>query len=145
MATYEATVPSSRPADEVFAYLADFRTVAEWDPSITESEHLSDGDPVQVGALYRVVTSTLGHDTPMDYKTVELERPTLIVLRGENDSAVSDDTITIAPRADGGCDVTYKAEIELKGAKKIAEPLMAVGLQRLGSKAKSGLEEKLNP
>lgn len=145
MATYEATVSSSREADEVFSYLADFRSVAEWDPSITASDHVNDGDPIQVGALYRVVTSMAGHETPMDYETVELERPGRIVLRGENDAAISEDTITIEPRADGGCEVTYLADIELKGARKLAEPAMKVALTRLGTKAKAGLEEKLNP
>lgn len=145
MPTYEATVHSRREADEVFTYLADFRSVAEWDPSITSSEHVNDGEPIQVGALYRVTTSMAGHETPMDYETVELERPRKIVLHGENDAAVSDDTITIVPRAGGGCDVTYLAELELKGARKVATPLMSAALQRLGSKAKSGLEEKLNP
>lgn len=142
MPTYTATVPSTRPADEVFAYLADFRSVAEWDPSISESTHTNDGEPIQVGAQYHVVTSTLGHDTPMEYETVELERPSRIVLRGENDSAISTDTITIVDTADG-CEVTYEADIELKGARKLAEPVAAVGLKRLGDKAKQGLSEKL--
>ncbi len=145
MPTYEATVTSSREADEVFSYLADFRSVAEWDLSITESVHVNDGEPIQVGALFRVTTSMAGHETPMDYETVELERPQRIVLRGENEAAVSEDTITITPRADGGCDVTYLADIELKGVRKIATPAMSVALQRLGAKAKSGLQEKLNP
>lgn len=145
MSSYEATVSSSRAADDVFSYLADFRTVAEWDPSITRSTRLDAGGDIEVGARYKVVTSTLGRDTELEYETVELQRPTRIVLRGENSSAISDDTITIAPRPDGGCDVTYRAELELKGLRKIAEPLVGAALQRLGAKAKTGLEQKLNP
>lgn len=144
MANYNATVSSTRSPDEVFSYLADFRSVAEWDPSITESTHTNDGEPIQVGAQFHVVTSMLGNETPMDYETVELERPGRIVLRGENSSAISIDTITIAPSG-GGCEVTYDAEIELKGARKIADPLMGIALGRLGAKAKDGLSEKLNP
>lgn len=144
MANYNATVNSTRSPDEVFSYLADFRSVAEWDPSITESTHTNDGEPIQVGAQFHVVTSMLGNETPMDYETVELERPRRIVLRGENNSAISIDTITIAPSG-SGCAVTYDAEIELKGARKVADPLMGIALGRLGAKAKHGLEEKLNP
>jgi polyketide cyclase/dehydrase/lipid transport protein len=48
MASYSATVPSMLAPDEVFVYLADFRSVAEWDPSISESVHVNDGEPVQV-------------------------------------------------------------------------------------------------
>ncbi|MCW3041641.1 MAG: Polyketide cyclase / dehydrase and lipid transport [Solirubrobacterales bacterium] len=144
MASYSATVPSSRAQDEVFTYLADFRSVAEWDPSITSSTHTSDGQPIQVGARFEVVTSVLGHETALTYETVELERPGKIVLRGENDACVSIDTITIAPSGTG-CEVTYDAEIELKGVRKVADPLMGVALGRLGAKAKDGLREQLNP
>lgn len=144
MASYTATVPSTRPADEVFAYLADFRSVAEWDPSIAEATHTSDGAPIQIGAQFHVVASMLGRKTPLDYETMELARPSRIVLRGENSSVVSTDTITISART-GGCDVTYEAQLDLKGARKIADPLMGVALGRLGSKAKDGLHAKLNP
>lgn len=144
MANYNATVSSTRPADEVFAYLADFRSVAEWDPSIAEATHTNDGEPIQVGAQFHVVTSMLGRDTPMEYETVALERPNRIQLRGENSSAVSTDTITITASGTG-CEVTYDAEIELKGVRKVAEPAMRVALGRLGDKAKSGLAAKLNP
>lgn len=144
MANYSATVPSSRSADEVFSYLADFRSVAEWDPSITESAHTNDGEPIQVGAQFHVVTSMLGRDTPMEYETVELQRPDRIVLRGENSSAISIDTITITGSG-SGCDVTYDADIELKGVRKVADPLMGIALGRLGAKAKDGLRDKLNP
>lgn len=143
MANYTATVHSPRTADEVFAYLADFRSVSDWDPSITESEHINGDDPIKVGAMFRVVTSTTAKDVVLEYTTQELERPGRIVLRGENDSMVSIDTITIEAAAGGGCDVTYDAEIELKGVRKVADPLLQLGFKRLGDKARDGLEEQL--
>jgi uncharacterized protein YndB with AHSA1/START domain len=142
MASYSATVTSPRPPDEVFEYLADFRSVAEWDPSITESIHLNSDDPIKVGSLYRVTTHAAGSDVVLEYETTELQRPTRIVLHGENDSMISDDVITIT--ADGsGSSVTYEAEIELKGARKLADPVVNIGFQRLGDKARDGLAEKL--
>jgi hypothetical protein len=39
-----ATVPASRSDEETFDYLADFRSTAEWDPSITKAV-LLDGTP----------------------------------------------------------------------------------------------------
>ncbi len=144
MADYTATVTSPRPADEVFAYLADFRTVQEWDPSITGSEYLNgDDDPIKVGALFRVTTSTKLKDVVLEYETTELERPRKIVLVGENDTTTSTDTITIEEQPDGGCEVTYEAVLELKGARKLADPLLDLGFQRLGDKAKEGLAEKV--
>jgi uncharacterized protein YndB with AHSA1/START domain len=144
MAHYSATVTSDRPADEVFAYLADFRSVAEWDPSITASVHINGDDPIKVGAIFQVTTNTTLNDVVLSYETIELNRPHKIVLRGENDSMISIDTITIQGRPDGGAEVTYDAEIGLKGVRKLADPVMQLGLNRLGAKARQGLEEKLN-
>ncbi|MGA9859354.1 MAG: SRPBCC family protein [Solirubrobacteraceae bacterium] len=145
MASYSATVPSPRPPDEVFAYLADFRSVAEWDPSITESIHVNGDDPVKVGAIFRVSTETMLSNVVLEYTTIELDRPRKIVLRGENDSMVSIDTIVIHDDGHGGTEVTYGAEIELKGVRKLADPLLQFGFKRLGDKARDGLETKLNP
>lgn len=144
MADYSTTVTSPRPAEEVFAYLADFRTVQEWDPSITASEYLNgDDDPIKVGALFRVTTSTKLKVVVLEYETKELVRPRKIVLFGENDTTTSTDTITIEDQPDGGCAVTYEAVLELKGARKLADPLLDLGFQRLGDKASDGLAEKL--
>ena len=145
MAGYSATVPSTRPPDEVFAYLADFRSVADWDPSISESVHVNDDDPIKVGAIFRVTTKTTLKNVVLEYTTIELDRPRRIVLRGENDSMVSVDTVTIRDAGDGGSEVTYSAEIELKGARKLLDPLLELGFKRLGDKARDGLRAELNP
>ena len=146
MAGYSATVSSQLAPDEVFAYLADFRSVADWDPSISESLHVNDDDPVKVGAIFRVTTKTTLKDVVLEYTTIELDRPRRIVLRGENDSMVSIDTIIVSGSSgQGGAEVTYSAEIELKGARKLLDPLLELGFKRLGDKARDGLRDKLNP
>lgn len=144
MANYTATVTSTRTAEKVFEYLSDFSSVSEWDPSIVSATPQGGGDPRTVGASFHVVTKTSVSSVELDYETLELERPVRIVLRGENDSMISLDTITIASRADGGCEVTYAAELELKGARKLADPLLQLGFKRLGDKARDGLAAKLN-
>ena len=144
MANYSATVPSTRPPDEVFAYLADFRSVADWDPSISESVHVNDDDPIKVGAIFRVTTETTLKNVVLEYTTIALEPPRRIVLRGENDSMVSVDTITIRDDGDGGAEVNYSAEIGLKGARKLLDPLLELGFKRLGDKARDGLRAQLN-
>jgi carbon monoxide dehydrogenase subunit G len=145
MAGYEATVSSALPPDEVFAYLADFRSVAEWDPSVRSSVHVNGDDPIAVGAIFRVTTKTTLSDVVLDYTTTELERPDRVVLRGENNSMVSLDTIVIRDDGQGGAKVTYDAKIELKGARKLADPLLQLAFKRLGDKARDGLRDKLNP
>jgi uncharacterized protein YndB with AHSA1/START domain len=144
MAHYVATVTSPRPPDEVYRYLADFRSVAEWDPSITASVHVNDGEPIAVGALFRVTTKTRLSEIVLEYTTTELEPPHRIALRGENASMTSIDVITIEPGDGSGSRVTYDATLELHGLRRLADPLLNLGFQRLGDKARDGLQRALD-
>ena len=58
MTRYKATVDTPRPPDEVFAYLSDFSTTAEWDPGVLEAERLGDA-PVAEGSEFRLVADFL--------------------------------------------------------------------------------------
>ena len=138
MATFNATIPSTWTRERTFDYLVDFRSVAEWDPSM-QSATLVSGTAGEVGSRYELVMSTLGRETTLVYETVEVHRPERFVLRCETDSLVSVDTITVAE--DGA--VTYDADLELKGLRKVAEPAMQVGLVLASERAKRSLEEKL--
>ena len=139
MANFEATIPSTWTREKIFDYLADFRSVAEWDPSM-QSATLVSGTPGEVGARYELVMSTLGRETTLVYEAIEVQRPDRIVLRCETDSLVSLDTITVSDSAE----VTYDAHLELKGLKKVAEPALQVGLVLASERAKRSLEEKLS-
>jgi hypothetical protein len=145
MASYRDTVTSTWSPDEAFAYLADFRSVAEWDPSVRSAVHVNGDDPISVGAVFRVTVKTALSELVLDYKTIELERPDTIVLRAENNTMVSLDTITIRDDGGGGAAVTYDAKIDLKGVRKLADPLLQLAFRRLGNKARDGLRGKLNP
>jgi uncharacterized protein YndB with AHSA1/START domain len=143
VARYCATVTTQRPIAEVFAYLADFRNVAEWDPSIVESVLISDAEAIGVGARFRVTAKTTISQVVLEYETTRLERPHLVGLRGENESVISVDTITLTEDGSGGCAVTYEAVLELKGIRKLADSLLELGFRRLGDRAAHGLAEEL--
>jgi hypothetical protein len=141
MAHFAATIPSTWTQDQTWDYLADFRSVVEWDPSMDEATLVS-GDPGQVGATFELVTSPLGKRTTLTYTTVRAERPGLLVYRCETDAMVSTDTINVGTGG-AGTTVTYDAQLELKGLRKAADPLVSLGLGREGSQARDGLEAKL--
>jgi uncharacterized protein YndB with AHSA1/START domain len=52
MQAFENTVTIQRPADEVFAFLADFENIPRWNYAIEETRKASAG-PVGVGTRYR--------------------------------------------------------------------------------------------
>jgi len=141
MAHYDATIPSSWTPEQTFDYLADFRHVAEWDPSIPEVT-LIEGEPGALGTTYEVWLEVLGRRTPLLYTCVEHQRPSRLVFRAETDNVTSTDTITI----DGGptgTTLTYDAQLDLHGVRKLAEPVAGVALTRASERARAGLEVKL--
>jgi hypothetical protein len=101
------------------------------------------GGPGEQGATYDVVLSTAGKESTVRYEAVEVEPPSRLVMRGETDALVSTDTIEVEQGADG-VRVTYRAELELKGVRKLADPLASLALTRASDKAKDGLQRRLS-
>jgi carbon monoxide dehydrogenase subunit G len=141
MARYKASVDTPRPPDEVFAYLSDFSTTAEWDPGVLEAERLGE-EPVAEGSEFRLVAEFLHRKTPLTYRIVEFDPPSAVTFRGENSSVVSLDRITFEP-SDGGTRITYDADLTLKGPLKLADPLLALAFKRVGDRALAGMRKTL--
>ena len=142
MARYTASVTAPGHPREVFEYLADFSSTAEWDPGVVEARRLDD-DPLQVGARFHVVAAVLGRRAALEYRTVEIEPPHRVVLRAESPTVVSEDTITVRELAGAGCEVTYDATLRPRGALRLAAPLFSLLFKRIGDRAKAGLEQTL--
>jgi len=141
MITVNRTLTTSRPRREVFDYLADFTTVAEWDPGIVSSQRTSgDGG---VGTEYAVTATFSGREIPMTYEVLEHAAPERIVLRGVGKAVDAVDTITFA-ESDAGTEVTYRAEFRLKGVMRFASPFLGGVFRRLGDAAIAGMDEAVN-
>jgi carbon monoxide dehydrogenase subunit G len=135
------TVTTSRSRADVFDYVADFTTVAEWDPGIVASERISgDGG---VGTRYAVTATFFGREVSMTYEVLEYDPASRIVLRGTSSNAEAIDTITFHDRGEG-TEVAYAAEFRLQGFMRLAEPFLGGTFRRLGHKAITGLDRALN-
>ena len=121
MAHYAATVTSPGSAAEVFEYLADFSSTAEWDPGVSEARRLN-ADPLRAGARFHVVADFLGRRVPLEYRTVEIDPPRRVVLRAETETVVSEDTITVRALRGSGSEVTYDARLAAPGSPAIRRP-----------------------
>jgi len=130
-----------RSLEESFAYVADFTTVAEWDPGIHSSRRLSgDGG---VGSIYEVRAEFRGKTMPFTYTVTAFEHNMRIVLDGVGEKATSLDTIAFEAGADGCTRITYTADFRLKGALRLAEPFLGGTFKTLARKALAGLAAKL--
>ena len=141
MARYVGSVQSPISPEQAFDYLADFSSVAEWDPSAVRARMLADAPGP--GTEFEVVVRFAGREMPLRYRTVTFERPHRLVLRAETSTVVSEDTITVRAAPDGGSVLTYEAELRPKGPMRLADPVLGLLFRRLGDNAAAGLREKL--
>jgi carbon monoxide dehydrogenase subunit G len=141
MAHYLGSLETSRPAEEVSAYMSDFSTTQEWDPGVAEAQRL-DTSAIRVGSEFRVLASFLGRRIPLTYRIIEYDPPRVTTLRAESSTVVSLDTITVASAA-GVTRITYDAKLSLRGPLKLFDPLLGLVFNRLGDRALAGLRRTL--
>ncbi|MGI8938364.1 MAG: SRPBCC family protein [Iamia sp.] len=143
MARYVTTQPTDWDPDTAFRWMSDLRHLAEWDPSITEVEQV-EGEGPGVGAEYDVTLHAAGGTRTMRYRIEELDAEARSLLaRSDTSVLTSFDRVSVDPAERGGSDVTYDADLVLKGPLKLADPLLKVSFGKLGDKAAAGLHRTL--
>lgn len=143
MARYRTTVSSTMSAADAFAYMAAFENVAAWDPGVRSARRLTDGEP-RLGTKFDVEVSFLGRTLPLHYEITAFTPGTSFTLVAETSTLRSVDTITVV--ADGsGSQVTYDADLILKGLFKVGEPSLRLAFRTIGNKARDGMRRALNP
>lgn len=141
MARYVGKVLTSRPLEEVFDYVADFSSVAEWDGTVVRADRV--GAEPGADAGYEVVVRMFGRENELHYETLEFERPYRFVLRADAGSMVSLDEVTVSETAEG-TQLVYDAKLEPSGLMKLADPLLGLAFKRLGNQAAAGLARELD-
>jgi uncharacterized protein YndB with AHSA1/START domain len=142
MASYKGTVTAPHAPEEVWRYLADLRSIAEWDPSV-ESARLVSGEPGAVGSRYEVDVSFLGRTVTLPYETAEVEAPHCVVFEAETALMSVRDEARVGLIIDGGSSVTWDAELRLEGPQRILDLPLRAAFARIGSRAERGLAERL--
>jgi carbon monoxide dehydrogenase subunit G len=143
MPTVTRTFTVAPPPQVVLTYLADFANAEEWDPGTESCTRIDDG-PVAVGATWRNVSSIAGISTELTYTLEQLTQDTAVLV-GRNDTATSTETITVRPVGDGGnrTELTYRNDLELHGAAKLASPAAKLVFEKLGNDTDKQLSQAL--
>lgn len=142
MPHYRTTVRTPWSQRRAFDYLADLEHFADWDPGVKRSVQVS-GDGAAVGSAYDVTVGSVGPDITLRYRIVALESPDRVEVRAENWSLLSVDVMTFEPAGDGGCVVTYDADLSLNGVLRLGNPVLGVAFGRIGDRAAAGLRRAL--
>ncbi|MGB0101053.1 MAG: SRPBCC family protein [Nocardioides sp.] len=141
MTTVSRTFTVKPPPSVVLDYLKDFGHAEEWDPGTERCTRLDDG-PVQVGSRWHNVSKIAGVSTELEYELTELTDRGLVLV-GKNDTATSTDNITVVP-AGTGSEITYEAVIEMSGAAKLADPVVKLVFEKIGSDTEDDMTRVLN-
>jgi Polyketide cyclase / dehydrase and lipid transport len=136
MARYVTRVRTSRPREEVFAYMADLRNFAAWDPSVRGVAQVEGygGGP---GTVFDV-TVRGRRDRVLRYRTVAFDPPHEVLVVAETRALRSKDRIVVD--ADGtGAIVTYDAVLRFTGLLRAGGAVLYFVLRRIGDRASTGL------
>jgi hypothetical protein len=143
MAHYEVTISSPLSQQEAFDRVAAVERFAEWDAGVSSSEQI-EGDAPGEGSVYLLkVKGFTGGDLPLKYETTAFDSPNRFVIISDGKTLRSDDVITVVPDGDG-CQVTYAADLKMKGAFALINPALGLVFNRIGDKAVAGLRPFLD-
>lgn len=141
MTTISRTFTVDPSPQTVLDYLKDFTHAEEWDPGTESCERLDSG-PVAVGSTWHNVSKIAGVSTELTYELTELTDDKVVFV-GTNETAHTTDNISVKPHGTGS-EITYEAEIEMKGAAKLATPAVKLVFEKIGSDTKDDMIQVLN-
>lgn len=108
MPRVKGTVDIDRPADQVFAALADLRNLPAWDPPVRRADLL--GSEVGLGAEFEAHLSLVGRTR---LRISRFEPSSELGFEGENRLAVVHDDIRVTATGDRSCRVDVVATVTL--------------------------------
>lgn len=142
MARYVTTVRTAWSPDEAFAFMADLRNFARWDPGVRRVVQV-DGAGAGAGASFDVTVGGVGRDLTLRYETVEFDAPRQVLVVARSGMLTSEDRVTVVAEDDGGASVTYDADLRFSGPARLADPFLRLVFGRIGDRAAAGLRHAL--
>ena len=143
MARYVTTVRSAKTPREAFAYMADLRNFAEWDPGVKAVRQVegSGGGP---DAVFDVTVVAPGPDLTLRYVTEEHDAPHNLLVVARSSVFTSIDRITVEPDGTGSI-IPYDADLRLNGVLRIGDLGLRLVFGQIGDRAAAGLRRVLGP
>ena len=121
MGTFENTVTIERPAEDVFAFLADFENVPTWNYAIERTAKTSPG-PVGVGTTYRQ-TRSIPRRSEEGFEVTVFEPMSRLAIQGQIGPFRTRASYELTPMA-GGTRLTNEVNLEpSSGVLRLVAPL----------------------
>jgi carbon monoxide dehydrogenase subunit G len=114
------TITINRDPAAVFAYLAQFENLPQWNYAIAETQKITDG-PVRVGARYRQLR-TVPTRSEESFEVIEYEPDRRLMIRGQIGPLFGDISYILEHAGDGTM-LTNAADLHAGGPLRLVEPL----------------------
>ena len=141
MARYVTTVRSAKTPQEAFAYMADLRNFAEWDPGVKAVRQV-EGSGDGPDSVFDVTVAAPGRDLTLRYVTEEHDAPRNLLVVARSRTFTSIDRITVEPDGTGSV-VTYDADLSLNGVLRVGDLGLRLVFGQIGDRAAAGLRRVL--
>lgn len=142
MATYTTTIRTPRRPDAAFAYVADLRNLADWDPSVSASPQVRGDGPALDAECDVTVDATPGRPVTLRYRTIAFDAPHTATVRARSRFLTSVDRIDVVPDGDGAR-VTYDARLTLNGPLSLFDRVLQRAFRTIGERGAAGLTAAL--
>lgn len=141
MARYVTTVKTAKTPKEVFAYMADLRNFAEWDPGVKAVKQVK-GAGGGKDSVFDVTVAAVGRDLTLRYVTEEYDAPRNLLVVARSTVFTSIDRITVEKDGRGSI-VTYDADLRLNGVLRVGDLGLRLMFSQIGDRAAAGLRRVL--
>jgi len=142
MARFVDSVPTSWSSEDTFAYMADVRNFAEWDPGTERVEQVRGVGPGP-DATYDVTVKMGKRTTTLRYEVVDWQAPRRVTLAASNAIMRLRDEIVL-DRIEVETLITYDARITLRGPLKVFDRWLERRFRPMGERAAAGLRERVS-
>jgi carbon monoxide dehydrogenase subunit G len=134
-------VKTAKSPQKAFAYMADLRNFAEWDPGVKAVKQVegSGGGP---DSVFDVTVAGVGRDLTLRYVTEEYDAPRNLLVVARSTVFTSIDRITVEPDSTGSV-VTYDADLRLNGVLRVGDLGLRLMFGVIGDRAAAGLRRVL--
>jgi len=126
MATFKNTVTIARPAEEVFAFLADFGNIPAWNYAIARTVQTSRG-PSGVGATYRQIR-TIPRRSEERFEVTDFAPPNRLAVHGQIGPFTASSSYLLKPTADG---TRLTNDVELEPSSVLLRPIGPLAIPRV--------------
>jgi len=137
----EESTTIKRPAEKVFAFVADPKNEPRWAPAVAETRQLSSG-PVQVGTTFEETVRFLGRRFEVAFEVSEYEPNRRMGVRMTSGPSRATGVRIVEPIADG-TRLTIQAEGRSGLFFGLAEPVATWSMRHLLRKALANVKQAL--